>query len=233
MTLDPIGIIRSCFGEKFATPRQPGLCPAAWGELVFHPPFRSREAIRGIDGFSHIWIIFGFHQSDNSDWNPTVRPPRLGGNQRIGVFASRSTYRPNPIGLSLVSLEAIDLDDPDSPVLKLAGLDLIDGTPVYDVKPYLPYAESIPAASAGFASGEIPRLNVAIHPSATRHFNSLPQRARNLITQALALDPRPAVQTQDSDRIFGACLCGHNVQFTVNQNTCQILSVTRQEQTDY
>ncbi|HSP44184.1 MAG TPA: tRNA (N6-threonylcarbamoyladenosine(37)-N6)-methyltransferase TrmO, partial [Luteolibacter sp.] len=154
MTLDPIGIVRSCFGEKFAGPRQPGLCPSAWGELILHPPYRSHEAVRGLEGFSHIWLIFGFHETAAQGWSPTVRPPRLGGNQRVGVFASRSTFRPNGLGLSLVRLEGIDEDSPDAPVLKLGGLDLIDGTPVYDIKPYLPYAESVPDAHAGFAAAE-------------------------------------------------------------------------------
>ena len=108
MTIDPIGTVRSCFGEKFAVPRQPGLCPSAWGRLVFHPAYRSPEAVRGIEGFSHLWLIFGFHETVAQGWKPTVRPPRLGGNQRIGVFASRSTFRPNGLGLSLVRLEGID-----------------------------------------------------------------------------------------------------------------------------
>jgi tRNA-Thr(GGU) m(6)t(6)A37 methyltransferase TsaA len=227
MTLDPIGTVRSCFGGKFATPRQPGLCPHAWGDLVLHPPYRSREAVRGLDGFSHLWLIFGFHQTADNGWSPTVRPPRLGGNQRVGIFASRSTFRPNPLGLSLVRLEGIDLESGEAPVLRLGGIDLIDGTPVYDIKPYLAYAESIPDARAGFATGEIPRLGVEIAPAAAGDFASLPERARALIVEALSLDARPAVCADDSGRIFGATLCGYNVRFTIHGACCQVLSIER------
>jgi tRNA-Thr(GGU) m(6)t(6)A37 methyltransferase TsaA len=225
MTLDPIGIVRSCFGGKFGVPRQPGLCPSAWGTLHFHPPYRSREALRGLDGFSHLWLIFGFHETAAHGWKPTVRPPRLGGNQRVGVFASRSTFRPNALGLSLVCLEGIDDTAPDAPVLQLGGLDLIDGTPVYDIKPYLPYAESVAHAHAGFATAEIPRLNVEVTDAARPTFEALPPRAQSLIREALALDPRPAVQTDDSQKIFGSLLCGHNVRFTIHDRACQIIAI--------
>ena len=158
MTLEPIGIVRSCFGSKFAVPRQPGLCPSAWGHLVFHEPYRSPEALRGICGFSHLWLIFGFHETLAQGWHPTVRPPRLGGNERVGVFASRSPFRPNGLGLSLVKLEG---SDPTGTLL-LGGLDLLDGTPIYDVKPYLAYAEAIPEATSGFAHEALPRLPVQV-----------------------------------------------------------------------
>ena len=225
MTLDPIGIVRSCFGEKFAVPRQPGLCPSAWGDLVFHPPYRSRDAVRGLEGFSHVWLIFAFHETTAHGWSPTVRPPRLGGNQRVGVFASRSTFRPNGLGLSLVRLEGIDFDSPDAPVLKLGGLDLIDGTPVYDIKPYLPYAESVPDARTGFASAEIPRLHVEIDDAAVADFEALPERARSLVTEALSLDVRPAVRADDDGRVFGAILCGHNIRFRIDAGTCRVLAI--------
>ncbi|MDP3849172.1 MAG: tRNA (N6-threonylcarbamoyladenosine(37)-N6)-methyltransferase TrmO [Luteolibacter sp.] len=225
MTLDPIGFVRTCFGGKFGVPRQPGLCPSAWGELVLHEPYRRPEAIRGIEGFSHVWLIFGFHETAAQGWKPTVRPPRLGGNQRVGVFASRSTFRPNALGLSLVRLEGIVTTAADSPVLLLGGVDLLDGTPVYDIKPYLPYAESIPDAATGFAGAEIPRLKVEIADEAAEAFSHLPERAQAVIREALALDPRPALRTEDSDRVFGASLCGRNVRFTVNQGVCRILEV--------
>ncbi len=225
MTLDPIGIVRSCFGGKFAVPRQPGLCPSAWGELVFHPQYRSREAVRGLEGFSHLWLIFGFHETAGQGWSPTVRPPRLGGNQRVGVFASRSTFRPNGLGLSLVRLEGIDEDSPDAPILKLGGLDLIDGTPVYDIKPYLPYAESVPDARAGFAAAEILRLIVEIDDTAAPDFEVLPERARKLIVEALSLDVRPAVRTDDDGRVFGAVLCEHNIRFRIDGGTCRVIAI--------
>ena len=128
MTIQPIGTLRTCFGGKFGIPRQPGLCPSAWGELVLHEPCRNLEALRGIEGFSHLWLIFGFHATLAQCWQPTVRPPRLGGNQRVGVFASRSPFRPNGLGLSLVRLEGIDTTAPDAPLVLLGGVDLLDGT---------------------------------------------------------------------------------------------------------
>lgn len=225
MTLDPIGIVHSCFGGKFGVPRQPGLCPSAWGRLVFHDAYRSPEAIRGIDGFSHLWLIFGFHETVEQGWKPTVRPPRLGGNRRVGVFASRSTFRPNGLGLSLVRLEGIDTSTADGPVLLLGGVDLLDGTPVYDLKPYLPYAESIPEAAAGFAADEIPRLKVELADEAVEMFGKLPPRAQSVIRETLALDPRPAVQAEDPDRVFGALLCGHDVRFIISGDVCRILEI--------
>jgi tRNA-Thr(GGU) m(6)t(6)A37 methyltransferase TsaA len=220
MTLDPIGIVNSCFGGKFGVPRQPGLCPSAWGRLVFNEAYRSPEAIRGIEGFSHLWLIFGFHETAEQGWKPTVRPPRLGGNQRVGVFASRSTFRPNGLGLSLVRLEGVDGNE-----LLLGGVDLIDGTPIYDIKPYLSYAESIPDASAGFAGDEIPRLKVELADAAVAAFNKLPPRDQAVIREVLALDPRPAVQAEDSDRVFGAPLCGRNVRFTITGCVCRIVEL--------
>ena len=226
MTIEPIGTLRTCFGEKFGIPRQPGLCPSAWGELVLHESCRNLEAIRGIEGFSHLWLIFGFHATLAQGWQPTVRPPRLGGNQRVGVFASRSPFRPNGLGLSLVRLEGIDTTAPDAPLVLLGGVDLLDGTPVYDIKPYLPYAEAVPDAAAGFANHDLPHLTIELADSATTAFTNLPSRAQAVIREALALDPRPAVQTHDPARIFGAQLCGHNVRFTVQHGSCRIVEIT-------
>lgn len=225
MTLEPIATVRSCFGEKFAIPRQPGLSPSAWGKLIFHPAYSCTEAIRGIEGFSHIWLIFGFHKTAEQGWHPTVRPPRLGGNERIGVFASRSTFRPNGLGLSLVKLEGVELSSPGNPMLLLGGIDLLDGTPIYDVKPYLPYAESIPDATAGFAGGEIPRLQVLVGEAARLVFDEMPARAQAVLLEVLALDPRPAYQTGDPERIFGAALCGMNVRFSVHSDVCRIFEI--------
>lgn len=225
LTLEPIGTLRSCFGGKFATPRQPGLCPSAWGEVHFHDAYRSPEAIRGVEGFSHLWVIFGFHGTAGQGWSPTVRPPRLGGNRRVGVFASRSPFRPNGLGLSLVRLDGVDLSAPDAPVLLLGGVDLLDGTPVYDIKPYLPYAEAVPGATSGFAGDDIPRLVPEVAAEAAEAFARLPLRAQAVIREALALDPRPAVRAVDSARVFGARLCGHNVRFTVHGGVCRIVEL--------
>ena len=229
MTLEPIATVRSCFGGKFAVPRQPGLCPSAWGRLVFHPAYRSPEAVRGIEGFSHLWLIFGFHETAGQGWRPTVRPPRLGGNTRVGVFASRSTFRPNGLGLSLVKLEGIDTTAADSPVLLLGGLDLLDGTPIYDVKPYLAYAEALPEATGGFAAEALSRLPVEVEPTVACDFERLPGRARVVILEALSLDPRPATQGEDPERVFGASLCGCNVRFCFKDGICRILGIQAAE----
>jgi tRNA (adenine37-N6)-methyltransferase len=229
ISLDSIGTVRSCFGEKFAVPRQPGLCPSAWGQLIFHPEYRSHEAIRGIEGFSHLWLIFGFHETAGQGWRPTVRPPRLGGNQRVGVFASRSTFRPNGLGLSLVKLEGVDTSAADSPMLLLGGIDLLDGTPIYDVKPYLPYAEALPEATSGFAGEEMTRLKVEVELTAVREFENLPQRAQALLLGSLSLDPRPATQIHDPQRVFGAAMCGCNVKFTVRDGICYICEIQQSE----
>lgn len=229
MILDPIATVRSCFGSKFAVPRQPGLCPSAWGRLVFHPAYRSPEAVRGIEGFSHLWLIFGFHETVEQGWKPTVRPPRLGGNQRIGVFASRSTFRPNGLGLSLVKLEGIDTTGADAPVLLLGGVDLLDGTPVYDVKPYLPYAEAVPEAASGFAGEAIARLAVEVDAAAAGDFAKLPARSRAVLLEALSLDPRPATRSDEAERVFGAALCGCNVRFVIGEGICRIVEITPAE----
>lgn len=225
MQLDPIAVVRSCFGGKFAVPRQPGLCPDAWGELVFQDRYRSREAVRGIEGFSHLWLIFGFHATASEGWRPTVRPPRLGGDERIGVFASRSTFRPNGLGLSVVRLEGVDCDRKDGPVLQLGGLDLIDGTPIFDIKPYLAYADALPTAISGYAPEPPVRLPVEIDPAAKADFSALGERAARVIVQALSLDPRPATAVADESRIFGAGLCGKNVRFQVKEGVCRIVAV--------
>jgi tRNA (adenine37-N6)-methyltransferase len=227
MTLESIGTVRSCFGGKFGAPRQPGLCPSAWGEVVFHPDFRNPDLLRGIEGFSHLWLLFGFHETAAKGWHPTVRPPRLGGNERVGVFASRSTFRPNPLGLSLVTLEGLERRAEEGPVLLLGGLDLIDGTPVYDIKPYLPYAEARGDAGAGFAAGDIPRLEVEVADAAGKDFAALPERARRVIREALALDPRPAVRGEDPERVFGAPICGVDVRFAIAEGRCVIVGIRK------
>ncbi|TAE73512.1 MAG: tRNA (N6-threonylcarbamoyladenosine(37)-N6)-methyltransferase TrmO [Verrucomicrobia bacterium] len=223
MEIRPVGIVRSCFGGKFAVPRQPGLCPSAWGELVFEPEFRQAEALRGIEGFSHLWLVFGFHLTVDAGWKPTVRPPRLGGNERVGVFASRSTFRPNGLGLSLVRLDGVEWRSGEGGVLLLGGLDLVDGTPVYDVKPYLPYAEAVLDARGGFAPGEPERLDVST--AGVAGFDDLPERSRRLIGEALALDPRPPAAREEVGRVHGAGLCGLEVKFRVEGRRCEVVSV--------
>ena len=231
MNIEPIGHLRTCFGSKFGVPRQPGLCPSAWGILHFSGNYRSTEAIRGLEGFSHLWLIFGFHATAAEGWHPTVRPPRLGGNQRVGVFASRSTYRPNSLGLSLVKLDSISLK-PDAalppPLLHLSGIDLIDGTPIFDIKPYLPFVESIPHASCGYATPPISRLSVKIENSALQTFSTLDPRSQRIISEALSLDPRPPAAA-DPLKTYGTTLCGQNIRFTISHSTCHIHSITPQD----
>ncbi|MGB6223077.1 tRNA (N6-threonylcarbamoyladenosine(37)-N6)-methyltransferase TrmO [Haloferula sp.] len=218
MEITPIGRVRTCFGEKFAVPRQPGLCPSAWGELVFEKEFRSEEALRGLEGFSHVWLIFHFHQTADRGWSPTVRPPRLGGNQRVGVFASRSTFRPNGLGLSLVRLDGIDRECNEGPVLLLGGVDLVDGTPVFDVKPYLPYAEAPEGAEGGYAEEAPVRLEL----EGVEQLEGLSERDRRVIEEALSLDPRPAGARHEPGREHGVMICGQNVRFEIEGGICRI-----------
>lgn len=225
MEITPIGTVRSCFGDKFAVPRQPSLCPSSWGELLMHEGYRDPSMVRDLAEFSHLWLIFGFHATAEKGWSPTVRPPRLGGNKRVGVFATRSTYRPNGLGLSLVGLDGIDLR-PEGPVLRLSRLDLIDGTPVYDIKPYLPFTDAIPEAHAGFASIPPPSVAVTISEAAEQDFKILPPRSKAVILECLAQDPRPAVQAEREGKEFGARLCGCEVRFHFPDSGCEILSIT-------
>lgn len=228
MHIEPIGHLRTCFGSKFAVPRQPGLCPSAWGLLEFSEKFRSIEAVRGLEGFSHVWLIFGFHETADEGWRPTIRPPRLGGNERVGVFASRSTYRPNALGLSLVKLDSVSTspgNGMEPPVLKFSSVDLVDGTPIYDIKPYLAYAESVPHATSGYANAGIPRLAVKIEDSAASAFSLLDGLSQRIITEVLSLDPRPAASAHDPEKTYGALLCDRNVRFRIDCATCWISAV--------
>jgi tRNA-Thr(GGU) m(6)t(6)A37 methyltransferase TsaA len=194
----PIGVVHSCFREKFGIPRQPGLAPAARATLELLPPYNQPAAVRGLEGFSHLWLVFVFHGIPAGRWQATVRPPRLGGNQRLGVFATRSPFRPNSIGLSAVKLDRIAIRQ-GQVVLHLAGVDLLDGTPVLDIKPYLPYSDRIMEATGGFAP-EAPtaELTVDFSPVASEWCAAWPEGdLRELITQILRQDPRPAYERAD------------------------------------
>lgn len=221
MNIKPIAHVRTCYGEKFGVPRQSGLVGEAWGQLVFEPEYRQLDAIRGLDGFSHLWLVFIFHHTSHKEWKPTVRPPRLGGNQKVGVFASRSPFRPNPIGLSCLKIEKIDLLDPLAPIIHLSGVDVVDGTPVIDIKPYVPYADCLPNASEGFAHGPPPPL--ALHWQNDMDTN-IDGATKRLIEKSLSMDPRPAYQNDDQQREYGCLIDGLNVRWTVQNNTVLILS---------
>lgn len=194
-SFDVIGFVRSPFKEKFGIPRQPGLVPVK-AELELSPPYNNAEAVKGLEGFSHLWLIFIFHGIARREWSPTVRPPRLGGNARMGVFATRSTHRPNPIGLSVVALERIEVSG-SRVILHLSGADLMDGTPVLDIKPYLPYADHVPQATAGFApdapAAELDVIFTAEAVAACRQWEEKGyQDLHAIIMQLLRYDPRPA-----------------------------------------
>jgi tRNA-Thr(GGU) m(6)t(6)A37 methyltransferase TsaA len=196
----PIGFVRSCFREKFGIPRQPGLAPAARATLELLPPYSQPAAVRGLEDVSHLWLVFAFHGVPAGRWRPTVRPPRLGGNRRLGVFATRSPFRPNPIGLSVVALDRIATGQ-GRVTLHLSGVDVLDGTPVLDIKPYLPYADAIPTATGGFAD-QAPASESAIRfsPAATAFCAAWPDGdLRELIVQILRQDPRPAYERADPE----------------------------------
>lgn len=227
----PIGCIHSCFKEKFGAPRQPGLVPGAEAVLEIYPPYQQADAFRQLEAFSHVWILFLFHQCEGRAWRPTVRPPRLGGNQRVGVFASRSGYRPNPIGQSAVELVRIEKYK-SSVHLHLRGVDMVDGTPVLDIKPYLVYADSLPHAKAGYAhEGPPPQLEVLFTGHAERSCLALEKseqrQLKALIADLLALDPRPGYANTDPKRRYGMRLWDINITFRVKGHHCQIENVER------
>jgi tRNA-Thr(GGU) m(6)t(6)A37 methyltransferase TsaA len=225
--LKPIGTIRSCYTDKFGIPRQPGLVKSATAILELVPPFNTEEALRGINAFSHVWIIFMFHQSARETWKATVRPPRLGGNERIGVFASRSNFRPNPIGLSVVALHGVE-----GTRLKLGGGDFLDGTPVLDIKPYIPYVDRVPGATGAFAdTAPAPINQVQFAPEPAGHILKLESAERanlkQLITDMLAYNPRPAYQKDAPDRIFGTTVFDLEVRWKQSGNTVTVVEIKR------
>ncbi len=220
--MKPIAHIRSDFPAKFGIPRQAGLVAELKAQVVFEPEFRNPEALRGIDGFSHLWLIWEFSQNRREGWSPTVRPPRLGGNVRIGVFATRSPFRPNPIGLSCVQLDRVEWDGPQGPVLRVLGADLMDGTPIYDIKPYVPYADCRPEATQGFAPPDTNRrLEVEIPEEL---LNRVPETHRAALQGVLAQDPRPAYQ-RDPERIYGFGFAGLEVRFSVQDGVLRVEEV--------
>ncbi len=215
-----IGIIHSCFKEKFGIPRQAGLAEAAEATLELLPPYNRPEALTGLAAFSHVWLLFVFHATQRPQWKATVRPPRLGGNQRMGVFATRSTFRPNPIGLSAVKLTGLTVDEGQC-LLHLAGVDLLDQTPILDIKPYLPYADIIASARGGFAMDAPPRGEVRVDftPQAAAQCAALSARyprLRALVEQILQQDPRPAYQAaRPTKHQFGVRLFDFDLKWRV------------------
>ncbi|HEJ9662139.1 TPA: tRNA (N6-threonylcarbamoyladenosine(37)-N6)-methyltransferase TrmO [Proteus mirabilis] len=224
-----IGHIISPYKEKFAVPRQPGLVQDGVGQLILHTPYNHPDAVRGLEQFSHLWLLFIFHQTAQQGWHPLVRPPRLGGNAKLGVFATRSTFRPNSIGMSLVELKDIIIEK-QSVILQLGSLDLIDGTPIIDIKPYLPYAESIADATAGFAQyAPHEEMDILFSEDATQQLQYYSHQYPHLmrfITQVLQQDPRPAYKkSEQSDRVYAVHLLDFNIRWQVNGQQTLVLSI--------
>lgn len=219
--ITPIARIETPFGEKFGVPRQSGIadCP---GRIVFEMPYRDPEAVRGLEGFSHVWLIWQFDRALRQEWSPTVRPPRLGGNTRMGVFATRSPFRPNGLGLSSVALERIEWDTPEGPVLHVRGADLVSGTPIFDIKPYLAYTDSHPDAAGGFTAG-LAGESLTVECPATL-LDAVPAAQRQGLLSVLANDPRPRYQ-DDPARVYGMAYGGRNIRFTVRDGTVFVTEV--------
>lgn len=219
-----IARIRSPFPEKFGVPRQSGLVESLQAQIVFEEGFRNADAVRGLEGFSHIWLIWQFSRAVRETWSPTVRPPRLGGNERMGVFATRSPFRPNAIGLSCVKLEGIELDSRLGPVLHVSGADLMDGTPIFDIKPYLPYADCHPEATGGFAQDVMGHALKVKFPE--EWLEKIPEDRRETLLSILEQDPRPGYQ-QDPGRIYGFAYGQWEIKFRVEG---EILTVCQVEE---
>lgn len=228
--MTPIGRMRTCFSEKFGIPRQPGLVPEAAGTIELFPPYDREETVRGLTTFSHIWVVYLFHGNRTDGWRPTVRPPRLGGNRRVGVFASRSPFRPNPIGMSALRLCGTERKE-GRRLIHVSGVDILDRTPVLDIKPYLPWTDSIPHAEAGFApeppEAEIPVTFTAAAAETCIALEAGPRPGfRRLITRVLALDPRPAYRSKDAPgRVFGMKIHDRNIRWEVGASEIRVLSI--------
>lgn len=226
MEIRPIADFHSPFGTKFGIPRQSGIIPELEGKIVFRPEYRNAEALRGLEEFDYLWLIWEFsaNRGDSGTWSPTVRPPRLGGNARIGVFASRSPFRPNGLGLSAARILRIERDGPEGPVIHVSGADLMDGTPIYDIKPYVTYADSRPDARSGFVDANSWSTLEVIIPSeiAAR----LPEKARKMISGVLAQDPRPQYH-DDPEKIYGMEFDGMDVRFRVHDGIAEVTEIIK------
>ncbi len=226
MEMKMIGRIHTDFVTKFGVPRQSGLVPELMGKIVLEPEYRNPDAFRGLEEFSHLWLVWEFSEAVRPEWSPTVRPPRLGGNQRVGVFATRSPFRPNPIGLSCVKLEQIDLRDSRKPVIWVSGVDMMDGTPIYDIKPYIPYADSHPGAKGGFTDGtQVRRVKVEF-PEELVAASEISGEKLQALRGVLEQDPRPRYQ-KDPERIYGMSFGEYEVKFTVQENVLRVVELVR------
>lgn len=226
ITIHPIAKMRSDFPTKFGIPRQSNLVEGLESTIVFEPEFRNSDALRGIEGFSHLWIIWQFSEAVRQEWSPTVRPPRLGGNTRMGVFATRSPFRPNNLGLSCVKLIGIDHTENEGTVLHVAGADLMNGTPIFDIKPYIPYSDSFPEAVGGFTDTAEDFILTVDFPSPL--LNLLPKNKQQAAIGVLSHDPRPSYQRKPN-RVYGLNFAGYDIRFTVNDKTlfvCEVIKLS-------
>ena len=219
-----IARIHSDFPEKFGIPRQSGLVDALEATIVFEPEYRNPAALMGITGYSHLWLLWQFSEAVRDTWSPTVHPPRLGGKKHMGVFATRSPFRPNPIGLSSVRLLAVENDPKLGPILRIAGADLMDGTPIYDIKPYLPYTDSHPDAVGGFADDHVEDRVEVVFPEEL--LTEIPEEKRAALMGILSQDPRPSYQN-DPERVYGMAFAGMEVRFSVEGDTLTVRQVER------
>ncbi len=222
MLIKPIAHIHCDFKEKFGIPRQSGLIDSSHAKIIFLPEYRNPDALRGLDGYSHLWLLWQFSEALREGWSPTVRPPRLGGNKRMGVFATRSPFRPNPIGLSSVKIVSIELNTPKGPVIEIAGADLLDGTPIYDIKPYLAYTDSHPQASSGFAlTSDAPHFKVEIYDELLER---IPEDLREAVIDILSEDPRPGYQ-DDPEREYTFKYADMEISFTAREDTITVTNI--------
>ena len=224
ISIRPIAHMHSDFATKFGIPRQSGLVQELRSTIVFEPEFRNADALRGIEGFSHLWIIWQFSEAVRSDWSPTVRPPRLGGNTRMGVFATRSPFRPNHLGLSCVKLLGVEETAEQGTVIHVGGADLMDGTPIFDIKPYVPYADSHPDAVGGFTDTAGDFLLEVSFPAAL--LAQLPEEKRQAAREVLSHDPRPSYQRK-AGRVYGLTFAGFDIRFTVEENLLTVVDVQK------
>ena len=224
MNIEPIAKIVTDFDTKFGIPRQSGLVKNLSGTVIFEKKYRNPDAIRGIEGFSHLWLIWGFSENMDKEYSPTVRPPRLGGNERIGVFATRSPFRPNHLGLSSVKLERVEFTEKHGYVLHVSGADMVNGTPIYDIKPYLSFTDCIPEAKGGFAdSVKDYALDVVIEAKLP---DSFPTEKTDTLTGILAEDPRPSY-IEDENRVYGFPFAGFEIKFKVKGKVLTVISVEK------
>jgi len=224
ISMQVIAHIRNDFIAKFGVPRQSGIVDSLTSVIVLEPEFRNPDVYRGLDGYSHLWLLWQFSQAERDGWSATVRPPKLGGNTRIGVFASRSPFRPNRIGLSSVKVERLELNSPEGPLLYVSGADLMNGTPILDIKPYLPYTDSHPDALGGYAvTPEEHQLAVTIPPAL---LEIIPQEMQQGIYDLLAQDPRPGYQNI-SDRVYGLTIGDFDIRFSVKDQQLTVLDIIK------